>query len=110
MSITISTKVPEELAERIEDAREEGENRSACVRRLVRAGLRDDTGERTPLPTALMWIGSIFVTANYVSATGFTGPLGVALLVGGFLLTNESINDRVRTAYAEYTDSEDSEQ
>jgi hypothetical protein len=39
MSKVISADVSEDLAERIEEEQEEGESRSATVRRLVRSGL-----------------------------------------------------------------------
>ena len=88
MSITISTKVPEELAERIDEAREEGENTSACVRRLLRDGLDDDDhGGYLPPHLYAIWLGSLLVLATVlepatVSGTAIMGA-GIALVLGG---------------------------
>jgi hypothetical protein len=107
MSVTISTKVPEELAERIEEAREEGETRSATVRRLIRAGLETPDSPTNPVPLVLMWGGSVAVAAQYASATDPFGPLGIAAIVAGYLLTYQSVNDRVRRVFGTSTDSEE---
>jgi hypothetical protein len=106
VSVTISTKVPEELAERIEEAKEEGENTSACVRRLIRAGLTATDNPTGPVPVVLMWGGSVAIATQYASATGLIGPLGIAAMLAGYLLTYESVNDRVRGVFAGSTDSE----
>lgn len=106
MSVTISTKVPEELAERIEEEREEGENRSACVRRLIREGLTGSDSRTGPVPIVLMWCGSVAVAAQYASATDPFGPLGIAAIVAGYLLSHETVNTRVRGVFAGSPDSD----
>ena len=55
MSKVISADVSEDLAERIEAEQEEGESRSATVRRLVRRGLDAD---RHPVATILTVTGA----------------------------------------------------
>lgn len=107
MSVTISTKVPEELAERIEEAQEDGENRSACVRRLIRAGLDTPDSPTNPVPLVLMWGGSVAVAAQYASATDPFGPLGAAAIVAGYLLTYETVNAKVSRVFGGSTDSEE---
>lgn len=57
MSNIISTDVPEDLAERIEAAQEEGESRSACVRRLLRAGLNAQEPDYRTLPLLALMAG-----------------------------------------------------
>jgi len=106
MSITISTKVPEELAERIEEEREDGESKSACVRRLIREGITETDSPTNPVAIVLMWGGSVAVAAQYASATDPFGPLGIGAIVAGYLLTYESVNDRVSRVFAGSTDSE----
>lgn len=56
MSKVISADVSEDLAERIEAEQEEGESRSATVRRLVRRGLDAD---RHTLSIILVMSGSL---------------------------------------------------
>lgn len=109
MSITISTKVPEELAERIADEQEEGESRSATVRRLIRDGL--DAEEPDPhtvsFPILLMWFGSLAIAAQYVEATGALGLVGLFALLTGALLTRETLVGRVKAVTSRYTDSDE---
>ena len=57
MSTIISTDVPEDLADRIEAAQEEGESRSACVRRLLRAGLSEQEPDYRTLPLLALVTG-----------------------------------------------------
>lgn len=108
MSVTISMKVPEELADRIEDAREDGESTSACLRRVTREGL--DARERNPhavtLPILLFWFGSVAVASQYVDATGAVGPAGFAMIVVGFYLYSGDRHERVSAAIARYTDTQ----
>jgi hypothetical protein len=53
----VSADVPTSLARQIEAEREEGESRSATVRRLIRAGLEAESGPTVPRPIALGAIG-----------------------------------------------------
>jgi len=58
MSKVISTDVPDDLAERIEAEQEEGESRSATVRRLIRRGLDAD---QSPIASTLAVIGAVTI-------------------------------------------------
>lgn len=109
---TISVKVPEELADRIEATREkDGEGKepvSTVVRRLIRAGL--DAEDRDPhavsFPMFLLWVGSVFVAIQYASATGAVGPMGIAAVVAGILLMNERIRSKAVALHARFTGEE----
>jgi hypothetical protein len=98
MSITISTKVPEELADRIDEAREEGENTSACVRRLIRAGLDADDGDdaqhRAPPYLYAVFLGSLLFLAPITSPEAISGAtmmgLGALLVIGAVAYANLS--------------------
>ena len=108
MSVTISTKVPEELADRIKEVQEEGESRSATVRRLIRAGLDDESTEHVITgPILILWLGSLAATAHYASATPGTGRAGIALMVIGYLLTYQTVNQQLRETYASIRHSEE---
>lgn len=87
MSVTISTKVPEELADRIDEAREEGENTSACVRRLIRAGLDpDDATVGVPPYVLAAFAGSVLFLAPITEPSAISGAammgLGALLILG----------------------------
>ena len=108
MSRTISAKVSDDLLERIEEAQEEGESRSATVRRLVRTSLDEqDSPHRITLPVVLMWAGSVAVAAQYASASGAIGPAGLAALALGFLLTYDTVNERLTSVYDQFTSDGD---
>jgi Arc/MetJ-type ribon-helix-helix transcriptional regulator len=93
VSITISTKVPEELDERIDAAREEGENTSACVRRLIRAGLEaEDTdgirlSSRAFVLQTIGWLGALATVGAFGSFDRWLGFVGLAAFVAVLLLT-----------------------
>lgn len=120
MSYTISAKVDDELLARIDDARRgeepHRESRSACIKRLVLAGLdaeeaAEDAAEEvnehtvTP-PLMLMWAGSVAVAAQYADAAGLLGPAGLLAMLTGYLLTRESIERSVRQYIDSIRDSE----
>jgi len=85
MSQIISTDVPNDLKDRIEDEQEDGESRSAAVRRLIRAGLdsKKETGDSVPLPLYIAWLGSILAAAGLLESTASMGMGGVGLFIGG---------------------------
>jgi hypothetical protein len=90
MSVTISTKVPEELAERIEEAQEEGESKSAAVRRLIRAGLDGGDAEyHVPPHLYAVFMGSVLFLAPITDSGTISGGammgLGALLVVGAFV-------------------------
>lgn len=86
MSRVISTDVPDDLAERIEEAREEEESRSACVRRLIRDGLDADERSLSKLPTrrAMMAAGIILILIS----TSPPEPLDLAIGVGAMVVAS----------------------
>ena len=81
MSKVISADVPDDLADRVEDEQEEGESRSAAVRRLVRAGLesKEETGVSVPLPLYIAWIGTMVGAAGLLDASPTMGVAGVVI-------------------------------
>ena len=85
MSNIISTDVSDDLKDRIEEEQEEGESRSAAVRRLIRQGLEDDG---IGLPYVLLLFGAltmgIAVTPNVEPA--YLLIMGISLSVAGVLL------------------------
>jgi hypothetical protein len=83
MSPVISTDVSEDLAERVEEHQEDGESRSAAIRRLLRAGIRaEQGGDFDPLSYGMV-TGGIVVAA--LGAAGNMGIVwaGIGLLVAG---------------------------
>jgi Arc/MetJ-type ribon-helix-helix transcriptional regulator len=93
VSVTISTKVPEELDERIERAKDEGENTSACVRRLIRAGLEtEDTDgilltQRAFVLQTVGWVGTMFAVGAFGSFDRSFGFVGLAALAAVLLVS-----------------------
>jgi len=87
MSKVISADVPDDLAERVEAEQEQGESRSAAVRRLVRAGLeqKEKTGHAVPLPIVIAWWGSIVAAAGLLDSTPTMGIAGLAIFAGGLI-------------------------
>lgn len=94
MSVTISAKVSEELNERIDEAREEGESKSKAIGRLIRTGL-DGESSGVGLNILLLWWGSIFIAASpdfliefrpfNISGVWF----GLAVMLVGVVLSTE---------------------
>ena len=84
MSPVISTDVSEELAERVEEHQEEGESRSAVIRRLLRAGIdAEEAGkvrEFDPVWTGMVTGGIV------VAALGAGGDLGILYVGLGLLV------------------------
>lgn len=77
MSKVISTDVPADLAEQIEEARESDESRSAAVRRLVRLGLdaQNPAGWRDRAGSAL----AILLVIGYPTAAAASGAPKIAV-------------------------------
>jgi hypothetical protein len=66
----ISAEVPEELNERIAEFQQEGESRSAAIRRLCRKGLDQGPGDEiyaVVVTFAVAWIGVAVLTNNYTA-------------------------------------------
>jgi Arc/MetJ-type ribon-helix-helix transcriptional regulator len=85
MSRVISTDVPNDLAEEIEEAREEEESRSAAVRRLIRAGLDSEGSSLRDLPTRRMMI--LAGTLTIFVATSPPEPIAIAIGAIGIVLS-----------------------
>jgi len=85
MSHIISTDVSDDLKDRIEEEQEEGESRSAAVRRLIRRGLN---AESLGVPAMLIVLGAFMMGA---AVTPLINPaylliIGISLLTGGVLM------------------------
>ena len=82
MSPVISSDVPEELAERVDEESEADESRSATVRRLIRTGLshQDQNGIHLTYPAAIGLIGWAFVIAAFMDTTPTAGYAGIVIL------------------------------
>ena len=82
---TVSSKVPGEMIEQIDERAEDmGASRSVAVREM----LRDSLDERSvPVYIVVSWIGSLLLAAHLTPATGsmavYTAVLGVLLFLGG---------------------------
>jgi len=95
MSNIISADVSDDLKDRIEAAREDGESRSAAVKRLIRAGLDGDSGNSLGIGYGLIWAGSafLFVTVEWSLQTI---PADAMAVVGILLMTAGAIYGRLR--------------
>lgn len=85
MSKVISADVSDDLAERIEEEQEDGESRSATVRRLVRSGLDPQPSSIRSLPNRriLILAGVLLI----LIATTPPEPLRLAFGVAGMSLS-----------------------
>lgn len=82
MTQTISAKLPKDLVDRIEEVQEEGESRSAAVRRLIRAGLdQRHSGIYLSRPAAIFMIGWYCVIGAFVEVKAVMGYFGLFLFV-----------------------------
>lgn len=88
MSKVISADVPDDLAERVEESREEGESRSAAVRRLVRTGLDADNSNAAVPTIILTTFGAVTlgIAIDPVAPPEFlVAVAGVAFAIAAFL-------------------------
>jgi len=85
VSEPISAKVPEELYQRVEHFRDDGETRSAAVERLIRAGLDRDTRTRQTLRVACLITGASIVGAWLFLNTAAIATIGTAAVLVGLL-------------------------
>lgn len=82
MSPTIGADVSDDFKERIDEYRETDESRSACVRRLIRAGIDAKENRHTITPPMMAaWVGSLFITTAFVPEPGFGNILAILGLV-----------------------------
>ncbi|WP_156037911.1 hypothetical protein [Haloferax prahovense] len=111
MTTTISAKVSEDLAQRIEDAREDGETRSHAIGRLLRTGLEADPSTTSiSLPIVLLWSGTLFLASAYADASGLIGPAGAVLTLGGVLLSHDDARAALLNVYHDLGQSDGSEE
>jgi len=100
MSPVIGADVSDDLKERVDDAREEGENRSAAVRRLLRDGLEaQEDGGHGPRPDVITSmvreLGAIWAAVGILALllTAINGPLltpveWASMAISAFVLTS----------------------
>lgn len=103
---TIAAKVPKDMAEEIEEYRAEHDlNTSQAMRRLVEDGIDAQEPDRTiPASYVLLLTGAVLFTAEYVTATGHAGEMGIAMIALAFLIESERIQQHVQTLRAWYTE------
>ena len=82
MSHIISTDVSDDLKDRIEEEQEEGESRSAAVRRLIRQGL---DAESIGLPVMLIVLGAFMMGGALTPEMNpaYMMLIGLSLLISG---------------------------
>lgn len=83
-SHTISVKVSEELKSRIEAAQQDGETRSACLRRLIRTGLDNQTADS--LTNRISTAIALVILGGYPSLAAYSGAPTLAVGFIGFLV------------------------
>lgn len=93
----ISAEVPEELNERIAEFQQEGESRSAAIRRLCRKGLDEGPGNgmyAVVATFAVAWVGVAVLTDSY---TALYVESGVFHLLAVLWVGLPEIRDRVNS-------------
>jgi hypothetical protein len=97
MSKTISVKVPEDMAEEIEQYKEEiGERTSGAVRRLIREGLKreEDKGIQASLPMLAFTLGFGLTLAAFGEVDPVLGYVGMAAIAASLLYDRLGLLDR----------------
>ena len=97
---TVSAKVPEQLADRVDDYAEDHDlNRSQAVRSLVEEGLEAETTPDTiSLPTVLAAVGLFlwFAAFTEISASPTAGAAGGVLVLVALLTQYRQVTDYFR--------------
>jgi hypothetical protein len=92
MTTTIGAEVSEEFKEVIDGVREDDESRSACVRRLLRSGLKAERRDGLRHPRASLQIigviGGLIYILTYLLAPGFLGVVGGTYILGSLVWAN----------------------
>jgi len=84
MTRTISTKLPEDLIDEIEEYQEDDESRSAAVRRLIRSGLDAERSDRSnPLISGVTTAGIVVAFLSVAGNVSLQVGAVAALLVIG---------------------------
>jgi len=93
VSPIISAQVSDEVAERIEDLREDQddgkESRSAAIKRVIRAGLEEEERERgvfITLPALISFAGWFLVIAAFFEVEEIVGLAGFVVVGLGVLV------------------------
>jgi hypothetical protein len=106
VTTTISAKVSQDLDERIEKAREEGETKSAAIGRLIRDGLEAHASDQLhPASFALALLATAFffgspevtISLNVAGVPAYA--VGLLLYVLATLLNRESVRERLTSLY-----------
>jgi hypothetical protein len=87
MSYVISAEVSDDLKERIEQAQEEGESRSAAVRRLVRDGLDEDENRVVAFWASFAGV-MMYSAAYYAGGNTAAAGVGLAFMLSVFAWSN----------------------
>lgn len=92
---TLSTKVPDDLKEQIEEVADENENtRSDQARQLLRAGL-DEYRAGDAIPTGFVWagLGSLLIGSaiDFTALPDLWPLLGVAFFLGGLAWEHSTV-------------------
>lgn len=87
MDKTISVKVPDELADEIEEYKDEDEGTSGAVRRLIREGLKREKTNSIPgsLPHIVLLVSIIFTVGAFGDFDQVLGYLGLAGIAGSII-------------------------
>lgn len=101
----MAAKVPRDMADDIEEYRAEHDlNTSQAMRRLVEDGLEAQEPDRSvPLSHVMMVSGAFLLGAAYVTATGYAGEMGIAMVVLAFLLESARVRQYVQVLRARFT-------
>lgn len=106
MSPVISADVSEDVRDQVDGAREEGESRSAAVRRLLRAGLDAENSDQLhPISLALAFLATVIffgspeVTVSLDLAGVPTYAVGLLLFGLAALLNRKTVRDTLTRQY-----------
>lgn len=104
MSPVISADVSEDMAEQVEELREEGESRSQAIKRLIRAGMKwEDANGFVVTPRALVAVfGAFLALPAYVDAEPSSGLAGLTIIAAALV---HYLYKRVPAVIAHYRDS-----
>ena len=93
------------MADEIEEYRREHDlNTSQAMRRLVEDGIEAQEPDRSvPFSHALVVTGAFLFAAEYVTATGYAGEFGIAMIVVAFLIESVRVQQYVQVLRARFT-------
>ena len=87
MDTTISVKVPDEMAEQIDEYKDEDEGTSGAVRRLIREGLKREKTHSIPgsLPHIVLLLSLVFTVGAFGDFDPVLGYLGLVGIAGSII-------------------------